>query len=85
MGSSGSSLSILTQDILEEYTMLTYLTKAEIMKWVDIPLIWFLSRYDYDSLQGILLVEWIIETFPIKTSKRRQIINAKWKYVIRQK
>nr|CAI5856751.1 unnamed protein product [Callosobruchus analis] len=31
MGSTGSSLSVLTQDILEEYTILTYLNKSEIL------------------------------------------------------
>ncbi|XP_018567201.1 calcium and integrin-binding protein 1 [Anoplophora glabripennis] len=31
MGSSNSSLSVLTEDILEEYTILTYLSKAEIL------------------------------------------------------
>ncbi|KAJ8926005.1 hypothetical protein NQ315_009860 [Exocentrus adspersus] len=31
MGSSNSSLSVLTEDILEEYTLLTYLSKAEIL------------------------------------------------------
>ncbi|KAJ8971815.1 hypothetical protein NQ317_004845 [Molorchus minor] len=31
MGSSNSSLSVLTEDMLEEYTLLTYLSKAEIL------------------------------------------------------
>lgn len=44
MGSVRSS-PVLTQDLVEEYIFLTYLSKAEIIKWVWIAskstLVWF--------------------------------------------